>query len=113
MKFGKHLADNAILAINTVQQTTGLPYGLSIVATTVVLRIVLFPLMVQAQRAASRMAYVQPELNTLKDRYERISAPTRADQMQFSTNMKALFNKYKVNPFQTVIAPIVQIPLFI
>ena len=108
-----NVADNAILAINTVQQTTGLPYGLSIVATTVVLRIVLFPLMVQAQRAASRMAYVQPELNTLKDRYERISAPTRADQMQFSTNMKALFTKYKVNPFQTVIAPIVQIPLFI
>jgi YidC/Oxa1 family membrane protein insertase len=108
-----NVADNAILAINAVQQATGLPYGLSIVTTTVILRIGLFPLMVQAQRAASRMAYVQPELQILKDRYERISSPTRADQMQFSNNLKALFTKYKVNPFQTMIAPIVQIPLFI
>ena len=108
-----NVADNAILAINAVQQTTGLPYGMSIVATTVMLRMGLFPLMVYTQRAASRMQYVQPELQILKDRYERISAPTRADQMQFSTNMKALFTKYKVNPFQTMIGPIIQIPLFI
>jgi YidC/Oxa1 family membrane protein insertase len=108
-----NVADNAIIAINTVQQVTGLPYGLSIIVTTAILRITLFPLMVHAQRAASRMAHVQPELQALKDRYERISSPTRNDQMQFSTNMQALFKRYKVNPFQTIVAPVVQIPLFI
>ncbi len=108
-----NVADNAILTINYVQHTANVPYGTAIVMTTVLLRMALFPLMVQAQRAASRMAYVQPELTLLKDRYERISSPSRADQMQFSTSMKALFTKYKVNPFQTMVAPIVQIPLFI
>jgi YidC/Oxa1 family membrane protein insertase len=108
-----NVADNAVIAINTVQQVTGLPYGFSIIVTTAILRIVLFPLMVHAQRAASRMTHVQPELQALKERYERISSPTRSDQMQFSTNMQALFTRYKVNPFQTIIAPVVQIPLFI
>ena len=108
-----NVADNAILTINYVQHTADVPYGTAIVLTTVALRMGLFPLMVQAQRAASRMAYVQPELTLLKERYERISAPSRADQMQFSTSMKALFTKYKVNPFQTMVAPLVQIPLFI
>jgi YidC/Oxa1 family membrane protein insertase len=108
-----NVADNAILAIHAIQEATHLSYGLSIVATTVVLRLALFPVMVHAQRTASRMAHVQPELNVLKERYERLSSPTRNDQLQFSTNMKALFKKYKVNPFSSVLAPAIQIPLFI
>lgn len=108
-----NVADNAILAIHAIQETTHLSYGLSIVATTVVLRLALFPVMVHAQRTASRMAHVQPELNILKERYERLSAPSRNDQLQFSSNMKALFQKYKVNPFSSLLAPVVQIPLFI
>jgi YidC/Oxa1 family membrane protein insertase len=108
-----NVADNAILTINAMQQFTGLPYGLSIMATTILLRIGLFPIMVYAQRTASRMAHVQPELTVLKDRYERISAPSRKDQMQFSSNMKGLFRKYKVNPFNAILAPAIQIPLFI
>lgn len=106
-------ADQAIVAVQTMHATSGLSYGWSIVATTVTLRVVLFPLLVQAQQATSRMAHVQPELSVLKVRYEKLGSPTRAEQMQFSANMKALFAKYKVNPFKSMIAPLVQLPIFI
>jgi membrane protein insertase Oxa1/YidC/SpoIIIJ len=65
---------------------------------------------VQAQQTSSRMAHVQPELQVLKLRYERLGSPTRAEQLQFSAQMKALFAKYQVNPFKSMIAPVVSYP---
>jgi YidC/Oxa1 family membrane protein insertase len=106
-------ADQAIVAVMTTHDYTGWPIGWSIVATTMALRIVLFPLLVQAQQTSSRMAHVQPELQVLKLRYERLGSPTRAEQLQFSAQMKALFAKYQVNPFKSMIAPVVQLPVFI
>lgn len=108
-----NVADQAIVAVTHVHAASGLAYGWAIVATTIGLRVVLFPLMVHAQRAASRMAHVQPELQILKVRYEKLGSPTRAEQLQFSANMKALFGKYNVNPFMTLVAPLVQLPLFV
>jgi YidC/Oxa1 family membrane protein insertase len=106
-------ADQAIVAITKVHELSGLDYGWSIVATTVVLRLALFPLMVQAQQAASRMAHVQPELQLLKLRYEKLGTPSRQEQLQFSSQMKALFARYNVKPLRTIIAPAVQLPMFI
>lgn len=108
-----NVADQAVVAVTTMHDLSGLGYGWSIVATTVALRLALFPVLVQAQQAASRMAHVQPELQQLKVRYEKLGSPSRAEQLQFSANMKALFAKYNVNPLKTIVAPLVQLPLFI
>jgi hypothetical protein len=74
-----NLADQAVVAVQTVHDVTGLEYGWSIVAATVILRMGLFPLMVRAQQSSSRMAHVQPELNAIKQRYEVLGTPSRQD----------------------------------
>lgn len=107
-----NLADQAIVSVNAFHDLTGLEYGWSIFGVTVILRLALFPLMVQSQMTTSRMAHVQPELNMMKQRYEAIGTPSRQDQLQFSKNIKALFAKYQVNPMRAFVAPLVQLPLF-
>jgi len=107
-----NLADQAILAVKGFHEFSGLEYGWSIVGVTVILRLGLFPLMVQSQRASSRMAHVQPELQQMKARYEAIGTPSRQDQLQFSRQMKSLFARYDVKPFRAFLAPAVQLPLF-
>lgn len=107
-----NLSDQAIVAVKTFHELTGVEYGWAIVGVTIVLRLALFPLMVGSQQTTSRMAHVQPELTLMKQRYETIGTPSRQDQIQFSNQMKALFAKYKVKPFRAFTAPLVQLPLF-
>lgn len=106
-------SDQAIEAVLKMHELSGLEYGWSIVATTVVLRSLMFPLMVQAQRTTSRMAHVSPELNVMKERYERLGTPSRQEQLQFANQSKALLKKYNVNPLGAIVAPLVQLPVFV
>ena len=107
-----NLSDQAIVAVKTFHDLTGVEYGWSIVGVTVLLRLALFPLMVSSQQTTSRMAHLQPELTLMKARYEALGTPSRQDQIQFSNQMKSLFAKYKVKPLRGFAAPLVQLPLF-
>jgi len=108
-----NLSDQAIVAVNTMHDFLGVEYGYAIVATTLVLRLGLFPIMVTAQRTTSRMAHLQPEMNALKTRYEQLGTPTRQEQQNFAKQMKALFAKYEVKPSRAFLAPLIQMPIFI
>jgi YidC/Oxa1 family membrane protein insertase len=107
-----NLADQAILAVKSLHEFSGLEYGWSIVGVTVILRLCLFPVMVASQQTSSRMAHLQPELQQIKARYEALGTPSRQDQLQFSGQMKAIFAKYKVKPFRAFAGPVIQMPLF-
>ena len=107
-----NVADQAIVVVKTFHEVSGLEYGWSIVGVTLIMRLGLFPLMITAQRASSRMAHVQPELNQMRARYEAVGTPSRQDQQAFANKMRALFKRYEVNPLKAMIAPIVQLPLF-
>ena len=108
-----NLADQAVNLVNHMHDLLGVEYGYAIVATTLCLRMGLFPLMVAAQRTTSRMAHLQPELNALKVQYEKLGTPTRQEQTSFAKNMKALFARYEVKPSRAIMAPLVQLPIFI
>lgn len=108
-----NLADHAISGVNFVQDMTGLHYAGSIFVTTCLLRVLVFPIAVRAQRAASRMAHLQPELALMKKRYEALGTPTSAETKAFGEQMKSLFARYEVGPFQTIAAPFIQAPIFI
>jgi YidC/Oxa1 family membrane protein insertase len=107
-----NLSDQAIVAVRAFHDLAGVEYGWAIVGVTVLLRLALFPLMVTSQRTTSRMAHVQPELTLIKGRYEALGTPSRQDQLAFSKQMKALFDKYQVQPLKALLAPVVQLPLF-
>lgn len=107
-----NLADQAVVAVQSFHDLSGFEYGWSIVGVTILMRIGLFPVMIRAQQTTSRMAHLQPELTQIKNRYEALGAPSRQDQLQFSKNMKALFDKYQVKPMRAFLAPALQLPLF-
>jgi YidC/Oxa1 family membrane protein insertase len=107
-----NVADQAVVAVKAFHDLMGIEYGWSIVGVTILIRLGLFPLMIQSQRTSSRMAHIQPELNQMKDRYEAIGTPSRQEQVQFATKIKALFARYEVKPSRAFIAPVMQIPLF-
>lgn len=108
-----NLADQAVNSVHFVHDMTGLHYAGSIFATTCAIRLLILPLAIRGQRAASRMAHVQPELQVIKQRYEALGTPTQAEQKAFADQMKSLFARYDVKPFASLAAPLIQAPLFI
>jgi YidC/Oxa1 family membrane protein insertase len=108
-----NFADQAINVVNFVDELTGFGYAASILVTTVTLRAFIFPLAVRGQRASSRMAHLQPELASIKQRYEALGTPSGAEQKAFAENMKALFARYEVTPFAALATPLIQAPMFI
>jgi YidC/Oxa1 family membrane protein insertase len=108
-----NVADQAVVAVKAFHDLSGIEYGWSIVGVTVIIRLGLFPLMIQSQRTSSRMAHVQPELSLLRERYEALgSTPSRQEQAQYFNKVKALFARYEVKPSRAFVAPVVQIPVF-
>ena len=108
-----NLADQAVNGVHFVHEMTGLHYAGSIFAATCLIRLVILPLAIRGQRAASRMAHVQPELQVIKQRYEALGTPTHAEQKAFAEQMKSLFARYDVKPLASLAAPLIQAPLFI
>ena len=108
-----NLADHAVSGVHFLHDMTGLHYAGSIFLSTVFLRVCIFPLAVRGQRAASRMAHLQPELAVIKKRYETLGTPSQAEQKAFAEQMKSLFARYEVKPFASLAAPFIQAPVFI
>ena len=66
-------------------------YGLAIIAVTICIRIVLFPLAQLSFRSMSRMKLLQPEMTRLKELHKE-------DKMKLQQEMMALYKREKVNP---------------
>ena len=108
-----NLADHAVNLVQTMHNVSGLHYAGSIVALTCAIRFAILPVAIRAQRAASRMAHLQPELAVIKKRYESLGTPTQAEQRAFAQQMKSLFTKYDVSPWGALLGPLLQIPIFL
>lgn len=108
-----YVSDNAITAINTFRDVTGLGYGASIVAVTLAIRLTLFPLFVKLQRNQSRTAHMQPEMQAMKAQMDAMGDRLDRDtQLKHGRQMQALFKKYDCNPLSSLIGPVIQIPVF-
>ncbi|KAL7550584.1 hypothetical protein ACHAWF_013800, partial [Thalassiosira exigua] len=107
-------SDQCLVLLNWVHETAGFPcFAVTIGATTIAFRTLLFPLFVSGQRNSSRMAHVQPELTVIKNEMEKLGNKLdQQTQLKFSQQTKALFKKYDVNPFASLIAPLVTAPVF-
>jgi len=108
-----NLADHAVNGVQFVHDMSGMHYAGSIFATTLILRFAILPIAINAQRSASRMAHLQPELKMMKERYEALGTPSQAEQKAFADQMKALFKRYEVKPIAAFGAPLMQAPLFL
>ncbi|MBN8528962.1 MAG: membrane protein insertase YidC [Caulobacterales bacterium] len=80
-------------------------FGLAILALTVVVKLIMFPLANKAYESMSKMRKLQPKMEELKKKYE-------GDQQKQQVELMALYQKEKINPLAGCLPILVQIPVF-
>jgi YidC/Oxa1 family membrane protein insertase len=79
--------------------------GLAIIALTVTIRILLFPIANKQYKSMAQMRAVQPKMKALQDRY-------KDDKLKLQQEMMELYKREKVNPLAGCLPIFLQIPIF-
>jgi len=80
-------------------------FGLAILASTVVIKLLLFPLVYQSFKAMAKMRGMQPKMKELQERYA-------ADKQRQQQELLRLYQTEKINPVSGCIPILLQIPVF-
>ena len=81
-------------------------WGWSIIALTVLIKAVFFPLSAASYKSMARMKTITPRMTQLRERY-------KGDPQKMNAELMALYKTEKVNPFGGCLPVVVQIPVFI
>ena len=79
--------------------------GLAIIALTICIRIVLFPLANKSFKSMNKMKILQPQMMKIRERYGK-------DKVQMQKEVMALYKKEKANPLAGCLPILLQIPVF-
>ncbi len=80
-------------------------FGLAILATTVFVKAAFYPLANKSYESMAKMKKMQPEIETIRERYKE----DRAAQQQ---ELMKLYQKHKINPASGCLPILLQIPVF-
>ncbi|MBN8531159.1 MAG: membrane protein insertase YidC [Alphaproteobacteria bacterium] len=80
-------------------------FGVAILALTVLVKLLMFPLANKSYKATSKMKVLSPEINRIRERHG-------GDPMKMNTEMMALYKKYGVNPASGCLPILIQLPVF-
>jgi len=80
-------------------------FGLAILAVTVIVKGLFFPLANKSYKSMSAMKKLQPEMLKLRERF-------KDDRVKLNTEMMELYKRSKVNPASGCLPIVVQIPVF-
>lgn len=80
-------------------------FGLGILALTVLMKVLFFPLANKSYRSMSRMRAFAPHIEALKAKYGD-------DRMKLNQAMMDLYKKHKINPVSGCLPMIIQAPVF-
>jgi YidC/Oxa1 family membrane protein insertase len=80
-------------------------FGLAILLTTIVVKLVLFPLVNSSFESMSKMRKIQPKMKELQDRYA-------ADKERQQQELMKLYQAEKINPLAGCLPVLAQIPVF-
>lgn len=80
--------------------------GLAIIALTLVIRIVLFPLFYMSIRSQKALQEIQPKIEELRKKY-------KDDQQKQAAELMNLYKAEKVNPFSSCLPLLIQFPFLI
>jgi len=80
-------------------------FGVSILITTVLIKLVFFPLANKSYVSMSRMKLVQPQMMEMREKY-------KDDKLKQQQAMMELYKKEKINPLSGCLPIVLQIPVF-
>lgn len=84
----------------------GADVGLAVIALTIIVKLILFPLSAQAVRAQIQMKVIQKPLKDIQEKF-------KDNKEQMAQAMIDLYKKYKINPFSGIVVMLVQIPVIL
>lgn len=82
----------------------GHDFGLAIIALTIVVRLLIWPLQSQTLRSQKALQKIQPEIKKIQTKYK--NDPTKMNQM-----VMELYKEKEVNPFSSCLPSLLQLPL--
>ncbi|MTT31056.1 YidC family membrane integrase SpoIIIJ [Terrilactibacillus sp. BCM23-1] len=85
-------------------------FGVSIIITTLIVRLVLMPLMFKQVKSSKAMQDIQPEIKKLREKY---SSKDQKTQRKLQEETMKLFSANKINPLAGCLPLIVQMPVLL
>ena len=80
-------------------------FGLAILAVTVLIKIIFFPLANKSYASMAKMKAVQPQMQALRERYPE-------DKMKQQQELMELYKREKINPLAGCLPILIQVPVF-
>lgn len=100
--------------LDTVHTTTGLPWWLSIVATTLCIKVALIPFSLYAREQALKMRPINPQVEILKARQKEFVLARDIDRAnEEKAKMLELYKKHGVNPLKAMLPTLAQAVIMI
>jgi YidC/Oxa1 family membrane protein insertase len=84
----------------------GHDFGIAIIVLTIIIKLVLYPLGLQAIKTQKAFSRVQPMLEEIKEKYKN-------DKTQETKEIMALYQREKINPFSPILGLLIQLPILI
>ena len=81
-------------------------YGLAIIALTIIVRAILWPLGVSQQRSMRAMQILQPKIKIIQERY-------KSDPQMAQKKLMEFYKEHKFNPMAGCLPLLIQMPIFI
>jgi YidC/Oxa1 family membrane protein insertase len=94
-----------LLGMNWLHDTLRFSYGWAIVAITVIIKSIFWPVTAANARSSKRMQALQPQVAAIKEKYKDDALKTHQKTME-------LYKKNKVSPMGSCLPMLVQIPVF-
>ncbi|MEG2800247.1 MAG: YidC/Oxa1 family membrane protein insertase, partial [Erysipelotrichaceae bacterium] len=85
--------------------------GIGIIAATFLIQVLIFLFSLKSQVANQRLQTIQPEINKITAKYA--GKTDDRSKMAQAQETQALYSKYKINPFGTILVTIVQFPVIL
>ncbi|WEG12785.1 YidC family membrane integrase SpoIIIJ [Pullulanibacillus sp. KACC 23026] len=85
-------------------------FGISIIISTIIVRLVLLPLMIKQTKSSKAMQDVQPQIQKLREKY---SSKDQETQKKLQQETMKLFQEHGVNPLAGCLPMLIQMPILI
>ena len=91
--------------MNWLHHTFSLSYGWCIIAITIIIKGIFWPITQAQSRMSRRMAVLQPQMKELQAKY-------KDDPMKMQKKMSEFWKEHKVNPMSGCLPMLIQLPIF-
>lgn len=105
-RFTGFFAKALLVSMNWLHNTFKLSYGLCIIAITIIIKILFWPLTQASTRSMKRMAALQPQMKEIQEKY-------KDDPNKMNQKLMQFMKENRVNPLGGCLPMLIQIPVFI